>query len=139
MESAFWRSLASFVAVTRIFNLVVAGVQPEAWALGAMMTAPFTIGAVSLGDCWDGLGRDRCTTEAKGSWRLSSRPAFSVRSSLPLDEYAAALVHPEYSWSRYGTDGWSSPSGQWYQRVMSWSGEISMRGRFGVPRRCQTT
>ena len=39
---------AAFVAVTRIFNLVVVGVQPEAWALGAMLTAPFTIGVVSL-------------------------------------------------------------------------------------------
>ena len=39
---------AVFVAVARIFNLVVAGVQPEAWVLTAMMTAPFTIGAVSL-------------------------------------------------------------------------------------------
>ena len=38
--------LAAFVAVILIFNLVVAGVQPEAWALGAMMTAPFTIGVV---------------------------------------------------------------------------------------------
>ena len=40
--------LAAFVAVILIFNLVVAGVQPEAWALGAMMTAPFTIGVVLL-------------------------------------------------------------------------------------------
>ena len=39
---------AAFVAVTRIFNLVVVGVQPEAWALGAMLPAPFTIGVVSL-------------------------------------------------------------------------------------------
>ena len=35
-----------FVAVARIFNLVIAGVQPEAWVLIAMMTAPFTIGTV---------------------------------------------------------------------------------------------
>ena len=35
-----------FVAVARIFNLVIAGVYPEAWVLTAMMTAPFTIGAV---------------------------------------------------------------------------------------------
>ena len=42
---ALW---AVFVAVARIFNLVIAGVQPEAWVLTAMMTAPFTIGAVSL-------------------------------------------------------------------------------------------
>ena len=44
----FLATLAAFVAMTRIFNLVVAGVQPEAWALGAMMTAPFTIGVVLL-------------------------------------------------------------------------------------------
>ena len=42
----FLATLAAFVAVTLIFNLVVAGVQPEAWALTAMMTAPFTIGTV---------------------------------------------------------------------------------------------
>ena len=39
---------AVFVAVARIFNLVVAGVQPEAWVMTAMMTAPLTIGVVSL-------------------------------------------------------------------------------------------
>ena len=44
----FLVTLVAFVAVTLIFNLVVAGVQPEAWALGAMMTAPFTIGVVLL-------------------------------------------------------------------------------------------
>ena len=37
---------ALFVAVTRIFDLVIAGVYPEAWVLTAMMTAPFTIGTV---------------------------------------------------------------------------------------------
>ena len=36
-----------FVAVARIFNLVIAGVQPEAWVLTAMMTAPFTTGEMS--------------------------------------------------------------------------------------------
>ena len=36
-----------FVAVARIFNLVIAGVYPEAWVLTAMMTAPFTIGEMS--------------------------------------------------------------------------------------------
>ena len=41
-------TLAAFVAVTRIFNVVIAGVQPEAWVLTAMMTAPFTIGVVLL-------------------------------------------------------------------------------------------
>ena len=35
-----------FVAVARIFNLVIAGVQPEAWVLITMMTTPFTIGTV---------------------------------------------------------------------------------------------
>ena len=43
----FLALLAAFVAVTRIFGVVIAGVQPEAWALTAMMTAPFTIGLVS--------------------------------------------------------------------------------------------
>ena len=38
---------AVFVTVARIFNLVVAGVQPEAWVLTAMMTAPFTIGSIA--------------------------------------------------------------------------------------------
>ena len=41
---ALW---AVFVAVARIFNLVIAGVQPEAWVLIAMMTAPFTTGEMS--------------------------------------------------------------------------------------------
>ena len=36
-----------FVAVARVFNLVIAGVQPEAWVLTAMMTVPFTIGTLS--------------------------------------------------------------------------------------------
>ena len=40
---ALW---AVFVAVTRIFDLVMAGVYPEACVLTAMMTAPFTIGTV---------------------------------------------------------------------------------------------
>ena len=44
----FLALLAAFVAVTRIFGVVIAGVRPEAWALTAMMTAPFTVGAVSL-------------------------------------------------------------------------------------------
>ena len=42
----FLATLAAFVAVTSIFNLVVVGVQPEAWVLTAMMTAPFAIGTV---------------------------------------------------------------------------------------------
>ena len=40
--------LVAFVAVVRIFSIVIVGVQPEAWAMGIMMTAPFTLGAVSL-------------------------------------------------------------------------------------------
>ena len=42
----FLATLVAFVAVTLIFNLVIAGVQPVAWAMTAMMTAPFTIGTV---------------------------------------------------------------------------------------------
>ena len=44
----FLATLVFFAAVTLIFNLVIAGVQPAAWALTAMMTAPFTIGVVLL-------------------------------------------------------------------------------------------
>ena len=44
----FLALLAAFVAVTRIFGVVIVGVRPEAWALTAMMTAPFTVGSVSL-------------------------------------------------------------------------------------------
>ena len=44
----FLALLAAFVAVTRISGVVIAGVQPDAWALTAMMTAPFTVGVVSL-------------------------------------------------------------------------------------------
>ena len=38
---------AVFVTVARIFNLVIAGVYPEAWVLTAIMTAPFTIGSIA--------------------------------------------------------------------------------------------
>ena len=34
--------------VLRIFDVVVAGVEPEAWLLTGMMTAPFTVGTVSV-------------------------------------------------------------------------------------------
>ena len=44
----FLALLAAFVAVSCISGVVIAGVQPEAWALTVMMTAPFTVGAVSL-------------------------------------------------------------------------------------------
>ena len=39
---------ALFVAVARIFDLVIAGVYLEAWVLTAIMTAPFTIGTVAV-------------------------------------------------------------------------------------------
>ena len=42
----FLAVIAVFVAVVRILNVPLAGIQPEAFALTAMMTAPFTIGAV---------------------------------------------------------------------------------------------
>ena len=38
---------ALFLAVVRMFNLVIAGVYPEAWVLTAMVTAPFTIGTIA--------------------------------------------------------------------------------------------
>ena len=38
---------ALFVTVARIFDLVIAGVYPEAWVLTAMMTVPFTTGEMS--------------------------------------------------------------------------------------------
>ena len=44
----FLTTLVVFVAVTRIFNIVIAGVQPEAWAMGIMLTAPFNVGTVSF-------------------------------------------------------------------------------------------
>ena len=37
-----------FVAVVRVVNVPLGGIQPEAFALTAMMTAPFTLGAVVL-------------------------------------------------------------------------------------------
>ena len=37
-----------FVVVVRIVNVPLAGVQPEAFAMGAMLTAPFTLGGVLL-------------------------------------------------------------------------------------------
>ena len=44
----FLAAIAVFVAVVRAFNVMIAGVYPEAWVLTAMMTAPFTIGLVSV-------------------------------------------------------------------------------------------
>lgn len=37
-----------FVAAVRVLNVPLGGIQPEAFALIAMMTAPFTLGAVLL-------------------------------------------------------------------------------------------
>ena len=42
---AIW---AVFLAVVRIVNVPLGGIQPEAFALIAMMTAPFTLGAALL-------------------------------------------------------------------------------------------
>ena len=42
---ALW---AVFVAVVRVLDVPVGGIQQEAFALTAMMTAPFTLGAVLL-------------------------------------------------------------------------------------------
>ena len=39
---------AVFVAVVRVVDLPLGRIQPEAFALIAMMTAPFTLGAVLL-------------------------------------------------------------------------------------------
>ena len=42
-------ALVAVVALAlRILGVVVAGVQPEAWVLTAMMTAPMTVGTVSV-------------------------------------------------------------------------------------------
>ena len=42
---AIW---AVFVAVVRVLDVPIGGIQPEAFALTAMMTAPITLGAVLL-------------------------------------------------------------------------------------------
>ena len=42
---ALW---AVFVAVVRVLDVPIGGIQPEAFALTAMMTAPITLGAVLL-------------------------------------------------------------------------------------------
>ena len=44
----FLAVIAAFVAVVRIFNVMIAGVYPEAWVLTAMMTSPFATGIVSV-------------------------------------------------------------------------------------------
>ena len=40
--------IAVFVVTVRLLDVPTAGVQPEAFALTAMMTAPFTIGVVVI-------------------------------------------------------------------------------------------
>ena len=40
--------MAAVALVLGILDVVVAGVRPEAWVLTAMMTAPFTVGTVSV-------------------------------------------------------------------------------------------
>ena len=45
---AFLTVIAVFVAVVKVFGVIIAGVYPEAWVLTAMMTAPFAIGIVSV-------------------------------------------------------------------------------------------
>ena len=42
----FLAVIAAFAAVVRILNVPVAGVQPEAFVLTAMMTSPITVGGV---------------------------------------------------------------------------------------------
>ena len=42
----FLAVIAVFVTVVRVLSVPLAGVQPEAFILTAMMTAPFTIGLV---------------------------------------------------------------------------------------------
>ena len=37
-----------FAFVTRILGVVIAGVEPEAWVLTAMITAPLALGEVAL-------------------------------------------------------------------------------------------
>ena len=74
---------AVFVTVARIFNLVIAGVQPEAWVLTAMMTAPFTIGAVLLATLGTALVETVARVKRRAVDARVSRLAFSVRSSRP--------------------------------------------------------
>ena len=44
--AALIAALAIFVIVVRVLGTPIAGIKPEAFVLTAMMTAPFTIGAV---------------------------------------------------------------------------------------------
>ena len=44
--AALIAALAIFVIVVRVLGTPIAGIQPEAFVLTAMMTAPFTIGAI---------------------------------------------------------------------------------------------
>ena len=44
--AALIAALTIFVIIVRVLGTPIAGIQPEAFVLTAMMTAPFTIGAV---------------------------------------------------------------------------------------------
>ena len=46
--TAFLALISVFVVTVRLLDVPTAGVQPEAFALTAMMTAPFTIGVVVI-------------------------------------------------------------------------------------------
>ena len=73
--------LAAVVAVTRIFDLVVAGVQPEARALTAMMTAAFTVGAVVPAHLGDGFDGDLVASSSVGRSESESAPTLSTSVS----------------------------------------------------------
>ncbi len=46
--AGFLALIIAFVATVRVLNVALAGAQPEAFVLTAMMTAPFSIGAVII-------------------------------------------------------------------------------------------
>ena len=46
--AALIAALAIFVIVVQVLGTPIAGIQPEAFGFTAMMTAPFTIGAVLI-------------------------------------------------------------------------------------------
>ena len=70
------------VAVIRIFHRVIAGVQPEAWALTAMMTAPFTVGAVSLFTLVTALMETWLRRRRSAGMRIRSDAVHGVKSLL---------------------------------------------------------
>ena len=55
-------ALVLFLVVVRVLDVTVAGVEPEAFVLTAVMTAPFTLGFVLL-----------CMLGAAGGERLARR------------------------------------------------------------------